>query len=572
MTVRECPVAPVRNRRALPWLSAFVISIAGPTHASAQWQGIVGPQSAGFGAPVATDVERYLHALSLSSLSASVPRAARPYRAGDVHEMLGRSATTAHPWGQLMTARASQRAAIGASALASYNTGFPWGANDGPIWQGRGATGAVGAAATVRVGPLTLTAAPVIYAAQNRAYPLAVTPGFDSVMSAVYPYDIDLPQRFGTSTYSGWSPGESSADLALGPFRLGVSTASEGWGPGESFPPILGANAGGFPHLYVGTKATGMRVPSVGVISARYMLGTLSQSRWSPVTGPDSFASIAFPGTRRVAVGAVASLTPAFLRQVEVGATRFYHAPWREDGRAWRSWSKPFEGILKSGFGDRGEVYFDPTGDIGNQLASLFARWSFPSRGAELSFEYFREDHNYDTRDLASEPEQNGATMASVRVLTHRKPTALAALTLEYFAGDVRPIAQQRSQGLLYFHGTLRQGHTVNGQLLGSPIGPGAVDGQRAAWERFTPNGSMRFVLQRLRTRSRTSSDPEGLFRAPGTFDRDAHDWIIDGSASLSRFTSYGSTSIEAGIASAQVWQLSDSRLNAYLRFGLTAF
>lgn len=523
------------------------------------------------GAPVGSDVERYMHAVSVAGLIRPVPWAARPISARDVADLL-RGESGSSPWTTVMQRAANRKASVGGSVFAAYNTGFPWGANDGPVWQGRGGTAAAGVSASVQLWRVRLTAAPILFSAQNSAYPLVTTPGYSPLMSAVYPHDIDLPQRFGNSAYTRVNPGESSIDVALGSMSMGLSTRAEGWGIGETFPAILGPNAGGFPHLYLGTSATGARVPFVGRIAARYLLGSLAQSKWSPVTGPDSFASIEFSGRRRVAVGVVASIMPDVAPGLELGVSRFFHSPWREHGRAWGAWSKPFEGILKDGLKESAPGSPDPKSDFDNQLASLFARWNFPRRGAEASFEYFREDHNWDGRDLAGEPEQNGAVAASLRVVTARRPSVLALLTFEYFSGDVRPIAQQRAQGLLYFHGALRQGHTESGQLLGAPIGPGAVDGQRMSWERFVPAGALRVSLQRWRTRSKTSTNAEGLFLPAAVYDGDAHDWTVDGSVSLTRVRRAATTMLEAGVASAQVFGFSESRWNFYLRASAARF
>ena len=552
-------------------IAALLPACMVPEQAASQWQTSLGPRAAVLGAPVGSDLERYVRTLAIAGIVQPVAWAARDLSPEDLQSLLADS-TQRHPWAVPLRKAIAHPLALGGSAAASYNTGFPWGANDGAQWQGRGATGSVGASASVRIGMLALTAAPLAFVAQNSAFPLMPTSGFDSVQTGIYAYDIDLPQRFGTGAYSRANGGESSVRLRWAGASIGVSTESEGWGVGESFPAILGPHAGGFPHLYVATQSRGIRIPGVGRVAARYLMGTLSQSAWSPVIGPDSFASIEFPGRRRVAVGAVASLMPAFAPGLELGVSRFYHSPWRNGGRRWDAWSKPFEGILKAGFGDRGQVSFDPTGDIDNQLASLHARWTLPTRGAELSFEYLREDHNYDGRDLAGEPEQNGATAAAARVLTHRASDELSTLTLEYFAGDVRPIAQQRTQGLLYFHGTLRQGHTEQGQLLGSPIGSGAVDGQRVAWERFRADGTLRFMLQRLRTRSKPSTDPERLLRQQPHYDGLAHDWVFDGSVQLTRFRGHATTALEIGVAHSAVFQFLDARTNVYVRASSSLF
>ncbi len=452
------------------------------------------------------------------------------------------------------------------------NSGFPWGSNDGPMWQGRGANAALALTASVRWGRLTAVAAPVAFIAQNSRFPLM--PQTSTVSSpfaeALFPASLDMPQRFGDQAYHRIDGGESSISLRGLGLVGGLSTASRGWGPGESFPAILGPNAGGFPHLFLGTSGRGIRVPRVGRVNANYMLGTLDQTPYSPVTGGEQFVDVLQSGTKRVGVGLTVSFMPAVLPSLEVGASRFYHAPYRAPANRWEAWSKPFEGIFKKSFDGRLGPENDLNGDFENQLASAFVRWSFPKRGGEVSFEYFREDHSWDSRDLAAQPENNSAVMASFRAATHRSDTELAFLTFEYFDGDIPPTSQVRSSGGLYVHGTLLQGHTQRGQLLASPVGAGAMTGQSVSWERFRQHGSTRMVLRRWRSRTQRSlSDRYVNVEAPV---ENYHDWIIDGSYGMTRYRGSTALTLDAGIAYAGRWQLADSRTNLYVRTGLSLF
>ncbi len=540
----------------------------------AQWQSNTGPSGAALGAVVGGDVERYVRALAMAGLVKPVAWGARPFGADELSELLRDTSAGAHPWKTAMQKALAPRASLGGMVFTSVNTGFPWGANDGAMWQGRGVTSAAGGAATFRWGPLSGVLAPVLYIAQNASFPLmpSTESGGSPYAEPLYPGVVDFPQRMGDAARARLDAGESSIRIAGSGMVGGISTASQGWGTGESFPAILGANAGGFPHLFVGTRARGLRIPFVGRVSGTYVLGTLGQSAWSPVQGSETFIDRAQPGTTRTAVGLSVSFMPAALDHLELGLSRFYHSPYLSGGNRWDAWSKPFEGILKKGFGSRSTGAGDLGGGNDNQLAAFFARWSFPARGVEATFEYLRDDYSWDSRDFAQEPDNNGAVMASIRVTTERTATHLAALTFEFFDGDVSPIAQVRQQNFLYANTIMRQGHTLNGQLLGTPIGVGAMTGQRVAWERFDPRGSWRVNVQRWRTRSLGSTDPELLFRPPAAPLPNNHDWIMDGSLARARVHGSSTATIEAGIAWAGTWQLSASRTNMYARASWSLF
>jgi Capsule assembly protein Wzi len=563
---------PSSSLRLLPLLLAA--ALAGPQTVHAQWQSNTGPSGAALGVTVGSDVERYVRALILAGHVGPVPWGTRPLGADDLRELLRADTTGAHPWRGQLHQTVRRRASVAMISATSVNSGFAWGSNDGAQWQGRGMNASLGAAATFRWGPLTAVAAPIAFVAQNSAFPLLPPPVLSASPYAdgLFPTIVDNPQRMGNGAYARVHAGESSLRLRAGGLDVGISTASLGWGTGEAFPSIFGANAGGFPHVFAGTSGRGLRIPFIGRLSTRYVLGTLQQSDWSSVQGSETYIDRDQSGTSRIGVGIGASFLPAFLPNLELGASRFYHSPYRDRPERWSAWTKPFENVFKKSFEGRTGGPGDEGGDNDNQLGAFFARWTFPRRGVEAALEIFREDHNWDSRDLAQEPENNSAVLASLRAVTHRSADRLSVLTFEYFDGDIRPIAQVRAQGYLYSHGYLRQGHTQRGQLLGSPIGAGAIAGERVAWERFAPNGSLRANVQRWRTRSAWTSDPEALFRAPNASVPKSHDWILDASLAVTRYRHGRALTVEGGIAWAGQFNFDESRTNLYSRASWSLF
>ncbi len=536
----------------------------------AQWQAATGPAGAALGATVGGDVERYLRALASAGVIETLPWAARPFGPAEVQRALRTSDSSGvHPWREALQRATNRRGALGAMLFTSANSSFAWGANDGALWQGRGFTGALGVAATWRIGPLSAVAAPIAFIAQNASVPLLLYQPRGVTVDPLFGNNVDLPLRMGRSAYTRVDPGESTLRLDVRRLTLGISTASLGWGPGEQFPALFGANAGGFAHLFAGTSGRGVHVPRLGRINTRYVLGVLEQTPWSPVQGSETYVDGIESGTRRLGTGLVVSVMPDFIPGLELGADRFYHSPWLAGAQRWNAWSRPFEGIFKESVPQRTGPAGEENGDLDNQIASFFARVVFPRRGVEATFELLREDYNWDSRDLAQEPENNSAVFASIHAITGRSARALSRLSLEYFDGNVRPIAQMRGQGALYVHGTLRQGHTQRGQLLGAPVGVGAIAGSRIAWERFTPDGGLRINLQRWRSRSSFQGTIEdGLYPdadQPAAYPK-YHDWIIDGSVAMSRNRGHGMLTVEAGLAWAPVWQLTSSRTNLYAR------
>ena len=198
----------------------FLLGVHVAAPLEGQWQSSLGPRGAMLGAPVGSDVERYVRTLSIAGVIEPLSWGTRPLGADEISRLLPASDTAQHPWGLSLRNAASTRGSLGLSGVASVNTGFPWGANDGPLWQGRGVTAALGTAATFRFGALRATFAPVAFIAQNASYRLMPTAGSNPLQAALRPTDIDLPQRFGTASYARLDAGESNVRLVAGPLSF----------------------------------------------------------------------------------------------------------------------------------------------------------------------------------------------------------------------------------------------------------------------------------------------------------------------------------------------------------------
>jgi len=340
-----------------------------------------------------------------------------------------------------------------------YNSAFPFGYNDGALWVGRGFTGAVNGGVAAGVGPLHIQIEPLTFAAQNQAFPLLVNPAASNPLAdGVYPASIDQPQRFGTTGYGRFDPGQSTARMETGPVFAEVSTANQWWGPALEEPLILGNNAAGFPHMTFGTA-----YPInlwIGFLHGRVMWGKLSQTRFSPEL-EDSV---------RLASGAVGVFVPRGVPGLEIGVARFFHSAWPAEGFIHASFGHLFEPILKQQLAKPD----NPSGENpDNQLASVFGRWVFAPIGFEVYGEYAREDHNKDIRDFLLEPDHIAGYSLGAQRVWRPGDSTLAVGRFEILNTRISHLEQGRPQGPFYVHSFLAQGHTQLGQVLAAPGGLG---------------------------------------------------------------------------------------------------
>ncbi len=64
-----------------------------------------------------------------------------------------------------------------------------------------------------------------------------------------------MPYRFGPDAYSDFDWGLSSARIHYKSIEAGISTEPLWWGPGVQYALMMSNNAGGFQHLFLGTRS-----------------------------------------------------------------------------------------------------------------------------------------------------------------------------------------------------------------------------------------------------------------------------------------------------------------------------
>jgi hypothetical protein len=403
-----------------------------------------------------SEMEDYLRVLQVAGQAPLYPWSIRAFSPAEVDRLL--PTTPAHPLARHYglsrdTARGARLRWIRPNVRLVENTGFAYGENDGPVWAGRGVTVSAQAGFAWRAGPLSLTLAPVAFLAQNQSFPLLPTglTGRLAYADPHYPFDIDQPQRFGDRSYGRVDPGESTLRFDAGFLALGLSTASQVWGPAVQDPLILGNNAGGFPHGFVGTARP---LPiGIGRLHGRVVWGRLDQTAYSSMPRDSS---------RRFMAGAVVTFLPRGIPGLELGGSRFFHTRWPDNGIAHAELGLPFEGLLKKHLGG------GRPSDQANQLASVFFRWVLPKDGVEAWGEYAREDHSYDLRDFVLEPDHSAGFGLGLRKVWTRASGSLLAVRAEVVDTRVTHIENVRGEGPFYIHSERRQGHTERGQALGS--------------------------------------------------------------------------------------------------------
>jgi len=265
--------------------------------------------------------------------------------------------------------------------------------------------------------------------------------------------------------------------------QLGVSTANETWGPAVEQPFLLGTNAAGFVHGFVGTD----RPLDIGPMQAslRIIAGRLEQSAYAPLS----------MSVGRYVSGAIAVIAVRYLPGLEIGGARLFQSAWPDTGLSVGDFLSP---LFKNPFKARLAVTVGGDGtEPDNQIASLFVRWNVPDAGLELYGEMAREDNAYDIRDFLVEPDRDMSYSIGVQRAWRRSSSEIVVLRGEVLNSAPSHLAIIREPAPPYVHTPVRQGHTQRGQLLGAPGGFGG--GARVvAIDWLTTGGRRSLALRRL--------------------------------------------------------------------------
>jgi hypothetical protein len=453
---------------------------------------------------VGSETEMYLRYADLTDTTSDAAWSSRPLSPSQLKRVAHSLAGS--PWQVRMVEFSPAPARfhfglLSPNASVRYNSQFPYGSNDAAIWAGRGATTAAQAGIYADAGPLSITLMPMVFRAENTNFP----PGSASLPCAcgepVYGGIVDRPQRFGNAAYQQFDPGQSTIRLDVFGLAGGITTANEGWGPVAEYPFLLGNNAAGFPHIFVGTSHP---LPIlVGKAHLKVIYGRLDQSEFSPVTGSKFYASRVETGRIRFASGLIASFQPRGFDGLEIGGARFIHSIWPSTGLPKSYLRKPLQAFLKVNLPGIDQQI----AGTDNQLASFFARWAFRESGLEVYGEYGREDNSYDLRDFVQEPDHQRAYSVGLAKIFGRQSSQFNALRIEVMNFQLPPLATTgRGEGSIYVHSPTRQGHTNRGQLLGADVGVAAAAGSTVRWDHYSTSG--RWALFWRRDVRQETGDP----------------------------------------------------------------
>lgn len=352
------------------------------------------------------------------------------------------------------------------SAISQFNSHHPEGINDGSMIPAKGYQVKLNFGMFFKLGPLSVKISPEYVYAMNNDF-IGYTPNItnNGINFPDSPYGgIELPERFGESAYSKAFWGQSSIRLNLGSISLGLSNENLWWGPGYRNSLLMTNSAPGFLHLTLNTIKP-LRT-FIGSFEGQIIAGKLDNSGYQTHKNDEwryiNAMSICYQ--------------PKWISGLFLGINRsflIYH----DELRGSLGDYLPVISFLSTSKPADGDVF---TNKFRNQLMSVFMRYLFLEAKGEIYFEYGREDHSWDMRDIILEPSHSSAYIIGFRKLFKFGLIKNSHLQLIFEISNLSANQTtinrnyKSANGFWYQHSHITQGYTNKGQLLGAGIGPGS--------------------------------------------------------------------------------------------------
>lgn len=377
------------------------------------------------------------------------------------------------------------------SFRATANSAVPYGENNEAAWYGKGFNTDFKGGFWLTSDYITVTFRPQFVSSQNLAFDIPRFVPEDELGNIRYVAEgmgnaIDMPFRFGPTSFQKFSLGYSSIRAHYKNFEAGLSTEPVWWGANVKYPLMMSNNAPGMKHFFIGSRGP-LNLPYVGRFEFKLMWGFPEDSDY--FDQEEEYQQDRFMNAINL------SYSPFFAPNVHLGVTRAIHTYIEKGVLTHEDYTLILDPILVTNFAKtRGPL---EVAKPRNPLNSLYARWVWPESKMEIYGEFFRDDYAYDARDLLMEPRHNSGYAFGFQKLLMGDRANFYKVNVEFTNMTPGYIEEVRPQIYYYTDQLVRQGHTNQGQLLGAAIGPGS-NSQFLGVNAYFDQGKLGFYARRL--------------------------------------------------------------------------
>lgn len=435
-----------------------------------------------------------------------------------------------------------------------YNTLAPMGWNDGAMIPAKGYQLLLSAGFYTSYGPLNIQLKPeYVYAANPnfQTFPLTETNFVRSLHIADLNY-TDLPERFGDKYYQHLSWGQSSINVSIDKFSLGLSTENLWWGPGQRNSLIMSNNAPGFLHFSFNTRKPVSTV--IGSFEGQLISGRLEASGFDSTPEQYILDGVDYKNPKkkdwRYLSGFTINYQPKWIPGLFIGLNRVFQMYHEDMGNSFTDYFPVITPFQKKNLDGEDAKRRD-------QLASLFVRWVLKESKAEVYFENGWNDHSSTIWDLFDSPEHSRAYLigfSKIFILNSNKDNYLK---FNFENTQMQQSADRivRPAGPWYLHSQVLHGYTNQSQVIGAGVGPGG-NSQTLDFSVWNKEKIIGVQLERY------AHNLDFYYDAYTEYN---HKWV-DMNFNTYAYRRFGNLGIQAKLNTAWIrnyqWQLDDNKLN----------
>lgn len=361
----------------------------------------------------------------------------------------------------------------GPDFFTSYNSAYPYGQNDGALWQGKGFNAQLKGGASYHQYGLTVVLKPELDFSQNLAFDLMKSANSYSSY-AYYWSNLDLPQRFGDKPFFTFDWGDSEVRYSYKTLTIGAGTQALWIGPAYLNSIIHSNNAPTYPKIDFGFRKTKCVLPWLG-----WDIGYMELRFWTGFLGYSDYYKDGYSDKRFMISGMAFSYAPSFVDGLTFGFDTTF-----TDTMEWASVPNmlPFIPQLDGNKTEDGEMV-------------LSADWLFPKVGFEVYGEIGVDDYvcgNWFTGSLRYPFHTMVYNVGMKKSIG--KGSFHGELIFEWSNMEMSQDSQTQWAYMFYSHG--EYSHTNKGQLLGAGSGYSGSS-QYLALKAFHPKGVCTLFIQR---------------------------------------------------------------------------
>ncbi|WP_111317812.1 capsule assembly Wzi family protein [Algoriphagus chordae] len=352
-----------------------------------------------------------------------------------------------------------------------YNSSNPYGWGNGAIIPARGLQTLLSAGVSMNWGNLSVQLYPQFHWAQNlefEEYPKNAPIQYFQIMKRDEG-GTEKPVRFVGKNRTEVLPGNSHIQYNFGSFATGISTENISWGPGQFNSLLLSDNAEGFLHFTL--KTTKPAKTFIGSFEGQYFMGKLD-AYGGPYYSDSAYVDILKIKREiswRYFTGISISYNPKWTEGLSIGFSRTFQVYRKDMEDNFKAWFPIFAPLPKEGTGVIENIKLRQ-----DQHVAVFARWVVKKANAEFYFEFLRNDHPLNWRDLFLNSEHSSAYILGFNKgfkIEHNKYIFVRS-EYTHTQAPLNNIVREGGQGVgVYYNGQVKQGLTQKGQILGA--GPG---------------------------------------------------------------------------------------------------